>query len=68
MATPANSFGTALQRLDALVDQQASRLEAVERQAALEADFARAQRQRDASEARQANSGELRRRFQVVRL
>ena len=52
MATAANRLDSTLSRLDTVLDQQASRLEAMEARAALERDFARAQRMRDAAEAR----------------
>ena len=52
MSTATNRIDSTLSRLDAVLDQQASRLEAMEARAALERDFARAQRMRDAAEAR----------------
>jgi hypothetical protein len=52
MTTASNRLDSTISWLDAVLDQQTSRLEAVEARAALERDFARAQRMREAAEAR----------------
>lgn len=52
MASAQQKYDATLSRIDAVLDATASRLEAADQHAALEADFARAQRARDAAEAR----------------